>query len=625
MFGRSSCARRRVHHPARWLVGLSAALLLVAGCTPGGGGNDAETSPLPTDTVQEFIGDWTRLDLDKAAALTSAPGEAGQLLTAVTQNLDPIDVRITAGQLTSTGDADATVPVTFAWDLKGAGTWTYDATWTWHRTGAGANARWSLVWAPTVVHPQLGAGQTIAVRTSEATDGQLVDRDNQQLLSPVTVYSVQLDAAKTGDLDGTAATLSSILTKFDKTLTANAIAEGARKADPSVGFTVVNLREADFATVRAKLAGLDGVTTPSEVRDLPPTKDFAKQLLAQVTPVADKLALGTAGWRIVAIDAAGEEITTLAEQAAKDGAKVTLTLDAAMQTAAEKALASVEEPAVLVALEPSTGEILTVAQNAAADAQGPLALTGQYPPGSTFKIVTASAAIDRKLITPTTDVDCPGQWIVDSRPIRNDFGFDLGTVPATLAFAKSCNTTFAKLATEMPKDALTSAAKQYGIGLDFVIPGVTTLTGKVPAADSTTQAAENGFGQGVVLVTPFSSALMAATAANGNMPVPTLIRGSTVTQDQPAPQRSKTVQDGIRTLMRAVVTEGTATVLDDVGTVYAKTGTAEFTNDKGEIHAHAWTVGFRGDLAFSVLIVGGETSKRTNAIAHDFLAAVPRS
>ncbi len=86
------------------------------------------------------------------------------------------------------------------------------------------------------------------------------------------------------------------------------------------------------------------MTTPSEVRDLPPTKDFAKQLLAQVTPVADKLAQGTAGWRIVAIDAAGEEITTLAEQAAKDGAKVTLTLDAAMQTAAEKALATVKSP-----------------------------------------------------------------------------------------------------------------------------------------------------------------------------------------------------------------------------------------------------------------------------------------
>ncbi len=137
MFGRSSCARRRVRTPARRLAGLLVTMVLVAGCTSGGADRGPEDSPLPTDAVQEFIGDWTRLDLDKAAALTSEPGEAGQLLTAVTQNLDPIDVRITAGQPTSTGDADATVPVTFAWDLKSAGTWTYDATWTWHRIGSG--------------------------------------------------------------------------------------------------------------------------------------------------------------------------------------------------------------------------------------------------------------------------------------------------------------------------------------------------------------------------------------------------------------------------------------------------------------------------------------------------------
>jgi cell division protein FtsI/penicillin-binding protein 2 len=622
MFGRRLHARRPARRPAGLLLLLLVAVTL-AGCTSGSTGS-TDSSPPPDATVQEFVGDLMRQDLDKAAALTTDPGEAGQLLAAVVHNLAPSDLQLTVGQVAQ-DDADATVPVSYAWQLPDAGTWTYDTTWTWRRIGSGSKARWSLVWAPSAVHPDLGAGQTIAVRTSEATDGALVDRTNQQLLSPVTVYSVQLNAAKATDLDATATTLSAVLKKFDKTLTAKAIAAGARKADPDVGYTVINLREADFTAVRAKLAGLAGVTTPSSVRDLPPTKDFARQVLAQVTPVAQEMAKGTAGWRIVAIDAAGEEITTLADQPAKDGAKITLTLDTAMQAAAEKALATVEEPAVLVAIQPSTGEILTVAQNAAADRQGSLALTGRYPPGSTFKIVTATAALDRKLITPATQVPCPGEWVVDSRPIRNDFGFDLGTVPATLAFAKSCNTTFARLATEMPADALSRAAKQYGIGLDFVIPGITTLTGQVPAADSTTQAAENGFGQGVVLVTPFSAALMAATAATGSMPTPTLIRGSTVTEDQPAPARSTAAQQGIRAFMRAVVTEGTATLLGDVGTVYAKTGTAEFSNAKGEIHAHAWTVGFRGDLAFSVLIVGGESSKRTNLIAHDFLAAVPAS
>jgi cell division protein FtsI/penicillin-binding protein 2 len=75
--------------------------------------------------------------------------------------------------------------------------------------------------------------------------------------------------------------------------------------------------------------------------------------------------------------------------------------------------------------------------------------------------------------------------------------------------------------------------------------------------------------------------------------------------------------------MRAVVTDGTGKVLQDAGTVYAKTGTADFIDAKGADHAHAWTVGFRGDLAFSILIVAGNSSRRTTAIADAFLKSVP--
>lgn len=618
MSARPFAARRR----ARGLVSAAlAALLVLAGCTPNGGSTD-EGAP-PQDQLTAFIGDWTRLDLDKAAALTSSPGQAGQVLTSVTANLKPIDLQIAPGSWTRTAPDAATIPVTFSWQLPAAGLWTYDTTWSWHRKGSGNSARWTLDWTPTVIHPQLGAQQSLALRTSDTTGGSLVDRDNQPVLAPVTVYSVQLAPTEVADLAATATTLSKLLKKFDATLTAAAIEAGAKKADPKIGYTVINLREDDYRTVKTALAAIPAVTTPSDVRSLPATRDFAHAVIGEVTPIAEQLSQGKAGWRIVAIDSAGEEITTLSEKAAQPGAKVMLTLDTPMQKAAEAALATIKEPATLVAIQPSTGEILTIAQNTAANAQGPIALMGQYPPGSTFKIVTATAAIDRKLITPTTQVPCPSQIDVDNRTIHNDFNFDLGTVSATLAFAKSCNTTFAHLATQMPADALTTAAKQYGIGIDFVIPGITTLTGQVPAADSTVQAAENGFGQGVVLVTPLSAALMAATAATGNMPMPTLIRDSQVTADQPAPPRSDAARTGIRTLMRAVVTDGTATLLGDVGTVFAKTGTAEYTDAKGDIHAHAWTVGFRGDVAFSVLIVGGDSSKRTNVVAHDFLSAVP--
>ena len=135
-----------------------------------------------------------------------------------------------------------------------------------------------------------------------------------------------------------------------------------------------------------------------------------------------------------------------------------------MQNAAQHAVDTQGRKAMIVVIKPSTGEILAVAQNAAADADGPAATTGLYPPGSTFKIVTAGAAIDRNMATPNTLLGCPGQIDIGDRTIPNYDKFDLGTVPMAKAFANSCNTTFAELASRMPPTALTVAASQYGIG-----------------------------------------------------------------------------------------------------------------------------------------------------------------
>jgi len=333
---------------------------------------------------------------------------------------------------------------------------------------------------------------------------------------------------------------------------------------------------------------------------------------------------GTGGWKVIIVDTTGGALETLDDHPAVPGQRVVLTLDSTVQQAAEAALGPIPEPAVLLVMQPSTGEILAVAQNSAANAQGTPALTGQYPPGSTFKIVTATAGLDRGLIAPGQPVACPGVFEIDWRAIHNSHDFALGTVDSTLAFAKSCNTTFASVSTQMPADALPAAAADYGIGLDFVMEGATTLTGKVPDAATNVQKAENGFGQGEVLITPFSAMLMAATAERGSMPMPVLIRGTTTTVDKPAPARTPQVTQAVQTYMRAVVQQGTAVQLQEFGDVYAKTGTAEFTADDGATHAHAWTVGYRGDLAFATLIVGGEDSVHTNEVLERFLTAVPQ-
>lgn len=606
---------------------LLAVLLLLAGCTGRVSSAPATITATATTTgvvppdaaVAQFVAAWQAGAPAAIAGLTSDPAAAGVQLTSVVKNLGPTSIAVSTGAISSPAPDTAAVTASFVWTMPKGISWKYRTSWLFRRT---APDTWRVDWKPSVIHPQLDVGQSLALRTSTASGGTVVDRNNQQLVAPVTVYSVVALPGKITDLTATAAALQAVLEPLDASATAASIVAGVKAADPKIGYTITNLREADYRSVEARLAAITGLTIPSRQRDLPPTKDFAKVVLAQVEATATKLEAGTPGWQIVSIDASGAALSTLAGQAGTPGSNVALTLDTGVQKAAEAALAGTGEPAVLVAIAPSTGDILAVAQNAPANALGPIALTGEYPPGSTFKIATATAGIEAGVVTPSTSVDCPGEYVVDSRAIHNE-GFELGTVSLTTAFARSCNTTFAQLATKLPADALTRAAAEYGIGRDFVIPGITTLTGKVPPADSQVQKAENGFGQGVVLVTPFSAALMAATVAHGSMPMPSLIKGTRTTIDQPVAPLPPAVASALPALMRAVVTDGTATVLGADGEVHAKTGTADYTDAAGQDKAHAWTVGYRGDVAFSVLIVGGDSSKRTNLVADAFLKSLP--
>jgi len=383
---------------------------------------------------------------------------------------------------------------------------------------------------------------------------------------------------------------------------------------------VAVLREQDYQSVRDRIYDLPGVTFPTQQRLLGPDRDFAAALLPGIRSVVDTQRAGAAGWRIVTVDAVGTEVSELAGQRPRIVPTVTTTVDRSVQSAAEDAVEPVAKPAMIVAIQPSSGEILAVAQNAAADAQGALALVGRYPPGSTFKIVTASAALQSGKLTPQSPVACPGTTIIESRLIPNIDRFDLGTVPLRTAFARSCNTTFATLAVGLEPGQLTETAYQMGIGRDYLIRGITTLTGQVPPSESTVQRAENGFGQGQVLTTPFGMALVAsAVAAGGQVPTPVLIRGMpTETASGPAQPVPGEVADGLRLMMREVITEGTGTALAGQGDVHGKTGTAEFS----ATGSHGWFVGFRGDLAFATLVVDAGSSAPAVETSGRFLSAL---
>jgi len=329
---------------------------------------------------------------------------------------------------------------------------------------------------------------------------------------------------------------------------------------------------------------------------------------------------GSPGWKVVGVDAAGAPVTTLEEKAAVVTKSATLTLDKAVQDAAQAAVDGVPQEAAIVALDTKSGEILAVAQNAPASATGPVALGYLHEPGSTFKMVTAAAAVESGAVGIDTPVECPGEATIGTRRIPNEGKFDLGTVPLRKAFAQSCNTTFGKLSADLPSGALTSTALQFGIGADFTIAGITTNTGKVPPAQDVAERVEDGIGQGKVQTTPFGMALAAATVANGGAtPVPQLIREIPTVKNTDLPGLPAAAAQALRPMMREVVTSGTATGLAPFGQVSGKTGTAQFGDGTG---AHGWFVGYRGTMAFAVLVVNGGSSKAAVAVSGTFLGAL---
>jgi cell division protein FtsI/penicillin-binding protein 2 len=431
---------------------------------------------------------------------------------------------------------------------------------------------------------------------------------------------VLLYREQAGDVPAVAAALAKALNTFDAGITTESILDGAAKADSGNAYTVAVLRDPDYQAVKDAIYDLPGVRFSAQTRMLANDRELAKQLLPTVRTAVESQTAGKPGWKVVTLDSAGGEVETLHETPPTAGTTVTATLSHQVQLAAEQAVDGVPQQAMLVALQPSTGEVLAVAQNPAADAAGPVALTGRYPPGSTFKIVTAAAALQSGAVNPASAVPCPATTVIDGRSIPNNDRFDLGTVELHTAFARSCNTTFARLAADMPPTALTEAARQLGLGVDYVMAGATTVTGSVPPGDTTVARAEAGFGQGTVVASPFGMALVAATVAHGSVPVPVLIRGTTTTADSTPAALPAAVLDPVRAMMREVVTAGTARAVAGAGEVYGKTGTAQFGDGT---HSHGWFVGYRGDLAFAVLIVDAGSSAPAVQAAARFLTATP--
>ncbi|MDX6635616.1 MAG: penicillin-binding protein [Solirubrobacterales bacterium] len=318
----------------------------------------------------------------------------------------------------------------------------------------------------------------------------------------------------------------------------------------------------------------------------------------------------------------------------QEGNDIVTNIDSEAQRVALSDLESAGLGAV-VAIEPSTGAVKVMASNAPFDPnrvpyeysklnndeiERPLvnrATQGLYPPGSTFKVVTAAAGLDSGAITPETPIDAPGSLEVEGTPLENDFGEDFFGATLDTALTSSVNTWFGQLGQQLGNDTLFEYMERFGFNAtpaidlpedEVVKSGVWDLeSNELLDVSDPVDLARLAIGQERLLATPLQMAQVAAAVANGGKLMKPQIwkrvvdpDGRTTDTMDPSVYSeaiSEETAAELTTAMEGVVSEGTGTNAAISGVLVAgKTGTAETPGNLacggGEDENQAWFIGF---------------------------------
>jgi cell division protein FtsI/penicillin-binding protein 2 len=295
---------------------------------------------------------------------------------------------------------------------------------------------------------------------------------------------------------------------------------------------------------------------------------------------------------------------------------VRTTIDLSVQAAAQAAADRAPNSSVVV-IQPSTGDILAVANNPSTGVD--TAMIGALAPGSTFKPITTTLLLGRGLLTGLdTRVQCPRVLEADGIALHNsedEEGMDNSFLQD---FAQSCNNAFSGYYQKVTaKQVAQTAAEYYGFNEPWDVGlNQPTTYGNVPDAASDS-VAEELVGQDRITTSPLAMASVAATIDTGTFEQPILIPGSKQRTATPLPASTTAA---LYTLMHSVVTQGTlAGVIKDTD-AYAKTGTAEVGTGN-----NSWTIAFKGDYAicalavdggFGAAVAGPEANAVLGAVAH---------
>ena len=602
---------------------------LLSACSSNSGG--------PQATVQRYLAAWSAGDYAAMAGLVSHPPKD---FVAVNRRLAS-DLKLTKAThdlgAVSTNGSSGTADVTSHLILGSIGTVPVRS----HLELSDSSGSWKVVWSPRSIIPSLGPGDSVTTVLSWPTRAAISGTGGAPLTTEVPMVSVGIEGSRVTSGPALTAALTQIGIPAGQVqaaeLTALAhptwfvpvtqLSETAYEQFkpviypvPGTVFNMYSARGALTPELAAHIVGTVGPITAQELETLGPPY-AAGDMVGQsgIEQAYERQLAGTPGAAVTVTDRNGNTVAIVGRLPDHPATPVQTNINPSVQEAAEAALAGQALPAALVAIQASTGDVLASVSTPDSEAVNE-AFDGAYPPGSTFKVVTSTDLIDHGL-SPSSPATCPSTITVNGEVFHNFEGETTPSLSMAQAFAMSCNTAFIGLSGSLPDASYPTTASQFGIG-PAINMGLAAFGGQVPAPTSTSDAAATAIGQAQVVVSPLAMANVAATVDSGSLHLPRLVV-SAPDDSTPAQALNPTIVSDLRTMMNAVVMSsiGTAAGAGLPAGTFGKTGTAEF-GTANPPQTDAWFIGYNGDLAFAVLVVGGGVGGVVAApIAAKFLAA----
>ena len=598
--------------------------VLVIGLAAGFG-----SEPSAEPTAQAFLLDWQQQRYDAAGALTTAsPGTAAAGLAAGLAQLDATQMFLAMSSVTQHG-ATAEASFTASVDLAEEGrVWTYKGRFGLRRADGG----WDVEWAPSVVYPGLTQGERLAVVTRFPGRAPVLDSAGQPLEVPGLVYVLGVWP----DLLAAPAMTARAFANLTGLETAQVLGE-IDSAPPHQFLRLASLDQATYAGLRSRLRDVRGLVVQREWERLfqAEASGLVGEVGSEVSPVlrADgafylpgttiglsgleqtyqRELLGAPTTEVVTVNPAGVPASVLARWPGEAGTPVRTTINSTVQRAALAALDRGSVSGEIVAVRASTGRVLAVAQrrlSGSLTAAGPL--DAKLMPGTAFTIVSAAALLGTglKVFTP---VSCDNSFTVGGQTFTSD-----GTgapKPFSDAFALGCGTAFAGLSERLTPGEFAQVIKEFGIGADWSSLPVPAFSGSVPSAAGVADLAAETIGQGSVRMSALSMAMVAATVDAGRWHTPQVTQGAA---DPAGIPLDPSAMSAVRSLMRSAVRSGAAQAASVPGApVYGQVGLVHTGSDW-----LSWFVGFRGDIAFTVIESGKTSQLSAAALAGAFLSAI---